>query len=112
MTVRLCLSAMAQQGDGSGFAKLLEQPQGEFLAVVFDGVIATVNGAFLEQFLPVTAAKLAPGDPAIFHRVQEVLARSEIGHPNIITRDRHAPATKASGENPQAVRGWLDLGKY
>ena len=62
VAVNFVLRAMAHQGHGTALGQLLEQAQGKFLAVVFDGSIALVHGSGLEQFLAVTMAEFGPGD--------------------------------------------------
>jgi hypothetical protein len=68
-----------------------------------NGFILSFNTTIIEQFLPVPACELAPGNRASLTLPQQSLARSEIRHPDIVPAHRHVPTAKASGKYPQAV---------
>ena len=105
MAVWLIFGAMAHHRHGSAFGQLLEQTEGEFLAVIFDGAIAAVNGATFKQFVPVTTSELGPGNLSIQHRAQQSFAGTKVGHPNIVAGGGQATAAKAGGQNPESIFG-------
>jgi hypothetical protein len=55
--------AMTHQGDVSTMPQLLEESQGEFLTVIFDGLVSFVEANAAVQELPtVTPREFRPGD--------------------------------------------------
>ena len=49
MAVHLIFRAMAEKGYGSSFGQVLQESQGEFLAVVLDAAVPLVNRAPFAQ---------------------------------------------------------------
>ena len=62
MAVRLILITMAKKGHIAARAKPLNQTQSEFLAVVLNVPISSVDAAAFFEFFPVAPAELAPTD--------------------------------------------------
>ena len=99
----LLFRAMTQQSDRVGLGQLLEQAQREFLAVILDRSIFPVNRPTFEEFLAITSTEPAPADLAGLYRPQQLLARTEVRHPDIISGRGHAAPTKPRGQNAQSI---------
>ena len=99
MAILLVFGAMAQQRYSVVLRKVLQEAQSELLAVIFDSLVAAINRSALTQFLAVSVAELGPRDFPRQKFIPELLARSEICHPNIVTVCRQAAASASSGEN-------------
>lgn len=103
MTVPLLLRALAHQGNSFAFRKFCEQTQREFLAVIFDGAIATVNGSAFKQFHPVTTSKLRPGDSPGKKGARQGFAGPGIRHPHLVAGGRQVTTAKSGRENSQTI---------
>jgi hypothetical protein len=110
VTMALVFGAMAEQRHRLILRKMLQEPQSEFLTVIFDSVVAAIDRAALAQFLTIASAEYLPRDLASQKFIPEVLARPEIGHPNIISLFRQAPASATRRENSQTVVPRTDFG--
>ena len=74
----LVFGAMAQQGHNLVLRKMLQEAQSEFLAVIFDSLVAAIARAALTQFLAVSVAVFGPRDFPRQKFIPELLARPEI----------------------------------
>jgi hypothetical protein len=110
VTVSLVFSAMAEKRHRLMLRKMLQEPQSEFLAVIFDSLVAAIDRAVFAQFLAIASAEYLPRDLARQKFIPEVLARPEIGHPNIVSVFRQASASATGRENSQAVVLRIDFG--
>jgi hypothetical protein len=79
------LGAMAQQRYGLVLGKMLQEAQGEFLAVVLNSFIALIDRSAFAQFLAIPIAELRPGDFSGNEFIPELLAWSQVGHPDMVT---------------------------
>ena len=111
MAVRFIFGAMAQQRDRAVPSDRLQQPEGEFLTVILDRGIGAVQFIALKQFFAVAMAELLPFDPARLKVAQQTFARTKIGHPDIVLRCRHAPATKSCRHDTQSILLGFHRGK-
>ena len=110
MTMLFVLGTMAQQRHRVIFGEMLEETQGEFLAVILDSLIAAIDRAALAQLFPISLAVLRPGDFPRQKFIPELLARAEVCHPDMVKVFRQAPSSAARRENSQAVLKRLDPG--
>jgi hypothetical protein len=53
---------MAEQRHRPILGKMLQEPQSEFLAVIFDLLVAAINPSVFAQFPAIPDAELGPGD--------------------------------------------------
>lgn len=106
---------MAKKGYRVAFRHPLKQAQGEFLAMVLDGLVALVGAAAVEQFGPVQPGIRRPGD--FLKAAEELFAGAEIWHPDIVTVLGQTPtaATNASKVarqwRSQAASSWATASK-
>jgi len=77
-------NATSQQRQGLVLREMLQEAQSEFLTVVFDPLLATIDRATLAQFFAVPVAVFGPGDFSRQKFIPELLARPEICHPDIV----------------------------
>ena len=91
----LVFGAMAQQRHRLILRKMLQEAQGEFLAVIFDYLVEEIDRAAFAQFPAISSAELRPRDFPRQKVVPQLLARPEIGHPNIVSVFRQSPAPAA-----------------
>lgn len=110
VTMRFTFGAMAEQRHRLILGKMLQEPESEFLAVIFDYLVAAIDRAALAQFLAIASIEYLPRDFASQKFIPEVLARPEIGHPNIVSVFRQPPAPAARRENSQTVVLRIDFG--
>ena len=106
--MRLVLGAMAHQSHRAALGELLEKPQREFLPMVLDGLVSPVYGSALEKFFPVAKTERAPTDPAGKELLQQLLARPEICHPDVVSGCGHAATPKSRGQDSQSILLRLD----
>ena len=106
----LLLGAMAQQRHGPVPGEMLEETQGEFLAVIFNSLVTAVDRAAQAQFLAIAFAEFRPGDLARQQFIPELLAWPEVCHPNIVSVSWQSPAQAARRENSETVLGRIDFG--
>ena len=106
----LVFGAMAQQRHSLVLRKMLQEAQSEFLAVILDSLVAAIDRAVLAQFLAISVAEFGPRDFSRQKFIPELLARPEIGHPNIVAIFRQAAAPAARRENSQTVIARFDRG--
>ena len=111
MAMRLIGTAMAQERDGHAFRQSLQQPKRKLLAMIFYRVVSLIDGAALDQFLPILPAELTPMNGPGLECPQQLFARAEVCHPDVILRPRQAAATKSRRQNPQAIFVGLDRRK-
>jgi hypothetical protein len=109
MAMRLVFSAMAEQGHRLILGEMLQEAQGEFLAVILDSLISPIERAAFAHFLAVSIAEFGPGDCACKKFAPELLTRTQICHPNIETVVRQTPAAASRRENSETVLPRLDL---
>ena len=83
MAMWLVFGAMAEQRHGLILRQVLEEAQGEFLAVILDSLITAIDQSVFPQFLTVAITEFGPGNFPRQKLVPELLARAEISHPNI-----------------------------
>lgn len=62
MAMLLVFGAMAQQRHGLVLGKMLQETQSEFLAMIFDSLVAAIDRAVLTQFLAISIAEFGPRD--------------------------------------------------
>jgi hypothetical protein len=110
VTMRLVFGAMAQQRHRLILGKMLQEPQSEFLAVIFDYLVAEIDRPVFAQFLAISAAEFGPRDFPRQKVVPQLLARPEIGHSNIVSVFRQPPAPAARRKNSQTVVLRVDFG--
>lgn len=108
MAMRLIFIAVAHDGDGMALREGLKKSKGEFLSVVFDRAVEAVDGAAFKQLSPVSLGEFSPRQSTRLERPEQGFARTEVGHPDVIARFAQATASDASGQDSQAVFGWLD----
>src|SRR5581483_10642761 len=84
VTVRLVLGAMAKKRHIAGASERLQKPQREFLTMVLDGAVARVHATAFGALLAIAAGKLGPIGLAGQNIMQKLLARTEIGHPDVV----------------------------
>jgi hypothetical protein len=106
MTMLFVLGAVTEQRDRLFLSEVLEQSEGELLAVVLDPVVAGVRTAGLRQFLYVTPAVFAPRYFAGQNCVPQLLARTKVRHPDVETIRRQTTAAPARRQDPEAVSGF------
>ena len=99
VTLWLVLFALTQERDGVALRQVLEETQGELLTVIFDRAVPAIDRTTLEQFLPIAPRKLAPGDLVGLESTQELLARTEIGHPHMVASLGQPPTAKTGGKD-------------
>lgn len=107
--MRLVFSAMAEQRHRLIFGEMLQEAESEFLAMILDSLIAAIDRPAFPQFLAVSVAEFGPFDFSRQKFVPELLTWAEIGHPNIETVFRQAPASTPCRENPQTILASLDF---
>jgi hypothetical protein len=97
---------VTEQGHSLFLGQMLEQPEGELLAVVLDSLVARVHTADLHEFLYIAAAVIAPGNLARQNRIPELLTWAKVRHPDIepIRGQTAAPATRR--QDSEAVAGF------
>ena len=110
--MRFIFGAMAQQRYGGALAQSLQKPEREFLAVIFDGWVASIDRVGFAQFFQVTTTELAPADQARLEFSQQLFARAEVRHPDMISRGGHAATTKPGYQDAQPVLARLHSGEY
>jgi hypothetical protein len=103
VAVKLILVAVTEQRHRPAFAKRLEKPQGELLAVVFDCRISLIDGSALAQLVAITAAEYGPSNFARLEFFEQGFAPTEIRHPNSVACLGQATASKARRQNSQSV---------
>ena len=103
VAMRFLFRAMAQQRHGRPFAQRLQKPEREFLAVIFDGCVASIHRVAFAQFFQVTTTELTPADRPRLEFSQQPFARAEVRHPDMISRRGHAPASKPGDQDAQPV---------
>src|SRR5262245_11282260 len=103
VTVLLIFGAVAHQGDVILAREVLDQSQRELLAVVLDRPAARVDRAVHEQLSEVLARELRPRLPSREHGSEELLARRERRHPDVVAAGAHPAAAESRRENTQAV---------
>jgi len=64
MAIGLILGTVAEEGHGGAFGELLQESQREFLSVVLDGRIATIDASGFTHFIAIAATELGPTDRA------------------------------------------------
>jgi hypothetical protein len=101
---------MAEQRHRLISGKMLQEAQGEFLAVILDYLVAEIDRPALKQFFAISSAEFGPRDFPRQKIVPQLLARPEIGHPNIVSVFRQPPAPAARRENSQTVVLRIDFG--
>jgi len=101
----LLFGAMAEQSDRSRPSKMLQEAQGEFLAVIANGAVSPVDRSRLEQFLAISPAELLPGNLFRQERPQQRLARADIRHPDVVSVLWQSATAKACGQHAQAIAG-------
>jgi len=80
--------------------------------VIFDGWVASVYRVGFAQFFQVTTTELAPADQAGLEFSQQLFARAEVRHPDMISRRGHAATTKPGYQDAQAVLARFNGGEY
>jgi hypothetical protein len=108
--MRFVFGAMAEQCHRPILGKMLQEPKSEFLAVIFDYLVAEIDRSALKQFFAISAAEFGPRDFPRQKVFPQLLARPQIGHPNIVSVFRQPPAPAARRENSQAVVLRIDFG--
>ena len=63
--MRFDFVALAHKGHGAPLGKTLEQAERKLLAVVFDRVIAAIDGLGFKQLFPEAIAELFPRDASL-----------------------------------------------
>ena len=111
VAMRFLFGAMTQECYGGALAQSLQKPEGEFLPMIFDGGVASVEGSGFAQLFQVTVAERAPADQTRLEFPQQLLARAEARHPDIIARHRHAASTKPGDQDAQPVLARFNRGK-
>jgi hypothetical protein len=106
----LVFGAVAEDRSGAVLREALEEAEGEFLAVILDGVVRGVGTAAVEKLGAVTARELRPSQLSGQEGAEEHLTRSEIWHPDIVEVLRHAAATEPGGEDAETDSAWSDRG--
>src|SRR4051794_8106225 len=99
----LVFGAMAKQGYGLLLRQVLEQTQGELLAVIFDPLVARVHPAWLEQFLLIAPAVFRPRYSATEDGIAQRFARPQVRHPNVEPVRRQTAPAPSCRQNPKAV---------
>jgi hypothetical protein len=85
MAVWFILGAMAHERNGPALGQVLKEAKGEFLSVIFDLRVASVNSARFKQFFPVPSAELGPGNFSLLDGTQQSFTGAEVCHPDVIT---------------------------
>ena len=110
MAMPLLLGAMTKERHSSRLRQVLEESQGEFLAVIFDSFVAAIDPARFPQFFQIPAAVFLPGNLVRQNGVSQFLARTEVWHPDIETIAGQATSPPTGRQNPQSILPRLDFG--
>ena len=78
--------------------------------MIFDGRVASINRAGFAQLFQVTPTELAPADLARLEFPQQLFARAEIRHPDMISGRGHTATTKPGHQDAQPVLARLNSG--
>jgi len=105
MTAQFALGALAEQRHVLPPRQFLDQAQREFLAMVLDRLIPGVKILGKEKLLLVSADIFLPANLAGLPLSQQGLARTQAGHPDVITTFRNTTAAKPAGQDAEAVAG-------
>lgn len=103
MTLRGVLCAVVEERDVLLFGELGDEPEGELLAVVLDCGVVRIDRGRREELGAVSSGEFPPRDLPRQRRLQQLLARTEVGHPDVVAIGRQAAPAKARGESPQPV---------
>jgi hypothetical protein len=108
--MRFVFGAMAEQRYRLILGEILQETQGEFLAVILDYLVAEIDRPALAQFPAISSAEFRPRDFPRQQVVPQLLARPKVCHPNIISVFRQPSAPAACRENSQTVFPRIDFG--
>ena len=97
------LGAVTEQRDRLLLSEVLEQSQSKLLPVILDPVIARIDAAGLEKFLPITAAIVAPRYFTGQDSVAQLFRRPDVGHPDIEPVRRQTATSSPRCQNPKAI---------
>ena len=86
MALLLIFGAVTHQRHTASSRELLHQSQRKLLTMVLNGSTALVDGAIKEELLSVFAGELLARDSLFLAGAQKSLARTQIGHPDVVPR--------------------------
>jgi hypothetical protein len=95
MTLPLVLRTMAHDRDAASPGKPLDESERELLAVILYRPAARIDWAVHEQFVPVLAKELGPGNPTRLAVSKKPLTRRQRWHPHVVSGCRHSTSTES-----------------
>jgi hypothetical protein len=103
VTMLLRFVAMTQERHGPFTGQVLKQAQSELLSVVLYSFVPPIDFAGLVKFLQITAAILRPANLAAKNGVTQLLAWTEVCHPDIEALPRKTPPAASRCQNAQTI---------
>ena len=104
MAVCFVLAAMTQQGHTPLAAQRLQEAKGELLTMVLDRPVLGVHRAGFEKLPAVPSPEHGSAHMPRVKCPQKLLARAEIGHPDVVTRLAQTSAVEACHKDAQAIQ--------
>lgn len=103
MALKLIFGAMTHHRHWSSGGQLVQQAKRELLAVILDRLIPLVDRSAFEQLVAIPFAEPRPSDFPGLNTAQQLFARTEIRHPDVIKSVRKATSSKAAHQDPEPV---------
>src|SRR4051794_20804675 len=100
--------AVTKESDCPFRGEVLEEAEGELLAMVLDVAIPLVDAAAFAQLLEVTPAILGPANCSGEEGIAQRFARAQVSHPDVVAILRQTTPASARGEDAEPVHAAFD----